>query len=441
MKKSLLLVLCIMFSIFANAYDFEVDGIYYYIPYPYNHAEVTNGDVKYSGTVTIPPTVTYNEKTYPVTVVGGFEGCVGLERVVLGENVTIIDGRAFKNCTNLSSINWNDNIVEMRGECFWGCLGLTDVVISANRRVVGVDNFRDCQNIETVTIHDGATEIGQGEFTGCISIKAIDIPNSVLTVGPNAFQGCSNLVAAKIGDGVQEIRYHVFTDCSRLEKVVMGAGLKSIGMRTFGGNCNQLSSITILSSQVPTLVADGFSNYNATVYVPSQSVSAYQAADYWKDFTSIKAYEDQVYLTIRQAEQGSVKMLTNVGERYSYDFLPAPGWVIHSVTFNNEDVTKQLIGNNYTTPAMTTSSTLSVVFEEESSAVRSTTARNVRVTTDDNKNIIISEVPYGETISIYSTNGTLLKQFSAESVRTSINMNTHGVYIVKVGNLNVKLSL
>lgn len=442
MKKTLLFALCLMLTTFAKAYfyDFEVDGIYYYVPYPYNHAEVTSGEVSYSGTVTIPPAVTYDGKTYPVTAVDGFEGCIGLEKVILGENVTIIKGRAFKNCTSLSSVNWNDNIVELGGECFWGCTSLTDVVISSNLRTAGVDIFRNCVNLETVTIHDGATVIGQSEFNGCTSLKTIDVPNSVLTIESNAFQGCSNLVAARIGDGVQEISYHVFTDCTRLEKVEMGAGMKSIGMRTFL-NCNQLKSITILSPEVPSLVEDGFSNYAATVYVPSLSVSAYKAADNWKKFSSIKAYEEQVYLTIRQASQGSVKMLANIGERYSYDILPVSGWTIHSVTFNNEDVTQQLIGNNYTTPAITSNSILSVVFVEESSDVRSAIARNIRVTTDDNRNIIISEAPYGEPISVYSANGVLLKQTSAENVRTSINMNTHGIYIVKVGDMTVKLNL
>lgn len=446
MKKIILLALVAFVTISAKAYyyHFESNGIYYYIPDNSNNvAWVTSGEVKYSGTVTIPATVTNDGKTYIVTAIegNGFEACEGLKEVILGENIDVIGGRAFKNCTNLTSVNWNDNIKELGGEAFQGCTSLTEVTLSANLRKSGGYNFRDCTNLKTIKFHDGVTVVGDGEFCGCTALKAVDIPNSVLTIGGNAFQRCSNLVSAKIGDGVQEISYHVFTDCSRLEKVILGAGITSIGMRTFGGDCKQLKSITILNPQVPSLVDDGFSSYDATIYVPSQSVDAYRNADIWKQFSAVKAYEDQVYLTVRQATQGAVKMLANVGERYSYDILPESGWVIHSVTFNNEDVTDQLVGNNYITPAMTSNGVLSIVFVEDGSGIRGARASDVRVSGDNNGNIIINEAPYGEVISVYSTNGTLLKQMTADGGRITIYMNTHGIYIVKVGDMTAKLSL
>lgn len=469
MKKFFLLALCAFVSTFAKAYDFQMDGFYYDVidksgPY----VAVVRGDVKYKGNLTIPNTVTYDGKTYTVTEMGAnafqecleltsivindhiklipywaFGNCTNLEKVTLGKSVERFGMRAFLNCTSLSSINLNDNIVAF-GDCdtFRGCTSLTKVVIGSNVRRMDGSEFAGCTNLETVEIHEGATVIGNGSFSGCTALKAIEIPNSVLTIGGNAFQECSNLVSAKIGDGVQEVGYYVFYGCTRLEKVVMGAGVNIMGMRTFGG-CNKLKSVTIMNPSVPTIdtANESFSSYNATVYVPFQSLDAYKASDIGQRFSNIKAIEDQVYLTIRQATEGAVKMLTNVGERYSYDIIPASGWAVHSVTFNNEDVTGQLVGNNYTTPAMTSNGTLSIVFVEEGSGVRSAAARDVRVMTDDSGNIIINEAPYGETISVYSTNGILLRQVPADGGRTSINMNAHGIYIVKVGDMTAKLSL
>ena len=372
-----------------------------------------------------------NVKTIPYYAFGG---CTNLEKVTLGKRVEKFGMRAFINCTSLSSINLNDNIVAFEGGgTFADCTSLTKAVIGCNVRKMEGSEFSGCTNLKTLEIHEGATVIGDNSFNECTALQTVDIPNSVLKIGGSAFNGCSNLTSVKIGDGVQEISYYVFGGCTRLEKVVIGAGMNSIGMRTFI-DCNQLSSVTVMNPNVPSLVSDGFSSFGANLYVPSQSINAYNSADYWKSFSNVMAIEDQVYLTIRQATEGSVKMLANIGERYSYDILPEAGWTIHSVTFNNEDVTGQLVGNNFLTPAMTSNGVLSIVFVEEST-------REVRVTADNSGNIIINEAPYGETISIYSTNGTLLKQIPANGGRTSVNMNTRGIYIIKVGDMTAKLSL
>lgn len=379
-----------------------------------------------------------NVKTIPYYAFGG---CTNLEKVTLGKRVEKFGMRAFINCTSLSSINLNDNIVAFEGGgTFADCTNLTKAVIGCNVRKMEGSEFSGCTNLKTLEIHEGATVIGDNSFNECTALQTVDIPNSVLKIGGSAFNGCSNLASVKIGDGVQEISYYVFGGCTRLEKVVIGAGMNSIGMRTFI-DCNQLSSVTVMNPNVPSLVSDGFSSFGANLYVPSQSVDAYKTTDYWKEFSNVVAIEDQVYLNIRQATEGSVKMLVNIGERYSYDILPETGWALHSVTFNNEDVTGQLVGNNFLTPAMTRNSILSIVFVEESSAVRSASTRGVRVTADNSGNIIVNEAPYGETISIYSTNGILLKQIPANGGRTSVNMNTRGIYIVKVGDMTAKLSL
>lgn len=77
-----ILLLAILLPTLAMAYDFEVDGIFYNING--NEATVTyNGLYDYSGSVTIPATVTYNGTTYPVTSIGKF---------------------AFYNCSSLTSV-------------------------------------------------------------------------------------------------------------------------------------------------------------------------------------------------------------------------------------------------------------------------------------------------------------------------------------------------
>ena len=443
MKKIILLVLIALVTMGAKAYDFSVDGVYYnVIDKSGKVVEVTKGDAKYSGSVTIPATVSSDGVTYTVSRVGNqaFDGCDNLESVTLGANIESINSYAFYKCTNLSQINLNDKIVTFGNDAFCGCTSLTSVVVGSSVDNMDSGVFAGCTNLKTVEIHNGASVIGGSAFKGCMKLTTVTIPNSVLTIGGSAFADCVSLTEVKIGDGVQTVPNQAFDGCTRLNTVSLGSSVTLVGSYAFY-NCNGMSSFTVLNPSVPKVENNAFTDYSAKLYVPSQSTSSYNSHEIWKKFGAVKDYDSKVYLTIRQATEGAVKMLTNVGERYSYDIIPASGWEIHSVTFNNEDVTKQLVGNNYTTPAMTSNGTLSIVFVEEGSGVRSATARDVRVTTDDSGNIIVNEAPYGETISVYSTNGILLRQVPADGGRTSINMNAHGIYIVKVGDMTAKLSL
>ena len=90
--KAILLCLCLFASINAFAYDAEIDGIYYNF-ISENEAEVTYqkyiiGDEypfysNYSGSISIPQTITYNGKSYSVTSIGNyaFRSCTSLTDV------------------------------------------------------------------------------------------------------------------------------------------------------------------------------------------------------------------------------------------------------------------------------------------------------------------------------------------------------------------------
>lgn len=88
MKSLVLAVIGLLCSMSVSAHDFEVDGIYYNITSEVDKTvEVTYSgdsssavDYEYSGSVTIPETVTYNANTYSVKTIGddAFSSCSGL---------------------------------------------------------------------------------------------------------------------------------------------------------------------------------------------------------------------------------------------------------------------------------------------------------------------------------------------------------------------------
>ena len=95
------LILSVVFSTSASAYDAKIDGIYYNLNSVGKTAEVTkNVEDKYSGDVVIPSSITSEGQEYTVTSIGrsAFESCRGLTSVTIPNSLTSIGAYAFNNC-------------------------------------------------------------------------------------------------------------------------------------------------------------------------------------------------------------------------------------------------------------------------------------------------------------------------------------------------------
>ncbi len=102
MKKLLLFIFTSLLPLVASAdvSNININGIYYNLFDKDKTAVVTYyQNFKYSGEVTIPAAVTYNDSQYSVTSIGNqvFDGCSELTSITIPNSVTNIGQYAFCN--------------------------------------------------------------------------------------------------------------------------------------------------------------------------------------------------------------------------------------------------------------------------------------------------------------------------------------------------------
>ena len=144
-----------------------------------------------------------------------------------------------------------------------------------------------------ITFDAPVTSIGGSAFYDCTSLTSITIPDSVTSIGNLAFRECTSLTSVTIPDSVTSIGDDAFRDCTSLASVTIPDRVTSIGRSAFEG-CTSLTSVYCKATTPPTGGPNMFDS-NASdrkIYVPRNSVEAYQSASYWNEYASyIEGYD------------------------------------------------------------------------------------------------------------------------------------------------------
>ncbi len=192
-----------------------------------------------------------------VTSIGeqAFYNCTGLTQVNFNATACTLAGynsyryRAFCGCSNISTMNFGDNVTIIPEYLCYGLTKLTQVTIPNSVTIIGNYAFHDCTGITKVTIGNSVTSIGYQAFSGCTGLTgSLTIPNSVTSIGYSAFYGCSGLTSVTIGSSVTIIDDWAFENCTGLTgTLTIPNSVTSIGGSAFYG-CTGLTSVTIPNS-------------------------------------------------------------------------------------------------------------------------------------------------------------------------------------------------
>ena len=172
-----------------------------------------------------------------------FGKCTGLKKVTLKNGVRSIGEDAFRDCSSLESVIFENTVLEKISDgAFWGCSALSSIALPDSVTEIERNAFFET-GLRNIQLPEKLTLIGGGAFCNCKNLKQVQLPPQLKELGEGAFFNCENLAQIQLPSQLNKLGGDAFRDCTSLDKIDIPAGLKQIESGTF---CNTgLTSVTL----------------------------------------------------------------------------------------------------------------------------------------------------------------------------------------------------
>ena len=395
----------------AQAYDFEKDGIFYNVTSLEDlTVEVTNeGELynHYSGDITVPETVEWNERTFTVTAIGDDAFSQSdITSINMPSSITRIEHTAFYHCEQLDSIAIPDSVAYIGGQAFRGCERLKSVVFPIFLESIDYSAFNECDSLKSIVLPDNLKHIGSS-FEDCINLSSVTLPGSLTSTLGETFKGCIKLDTVIVKSSTPfDISESTFpTDTYLNGTLFVPQGCKSVYQNAavwknftnivetdYADPTVRLLTVTVSGGGYVTFLGQTLENgsldwnvdANSSVYISAYPEEGYRTVITVRDekgnsstieglnFSNVQIGEEPVTvevtftkipvtLTVQQGESGYVEVEAEYGQTRNVRIMPYDGWYVNSVTLDGTDYTYMLDAENrFTTPELYSNALLNV---------------------------------------------------------------------------------
>lgn len=275
-------------SVFSKKAEIDTYATFVEGPQPTNVIYYTSTD----GNIVTP----YATNVFGASIVSN-EYVNGRGVITFDGDVTSIGENAFYNKWKINSIRLPNTVISIGNSAFYNCSGFASIVIPENVISIGNSAFGRCSHLSSITLPESISSIGAAVFWGCESLSSFSgkyasadglfliKQNCIIAVALGVINGSVTIPESVIGIGES-----VFRDCTSLTSIIIPELVVSIGDSAFYG-CSNLTSVSVLSETPPSGSDKMFSgSSNISIYVPANSLIAYNYAIYWDSYSSkIKA--------------------------------------------------------------------------------------------------------------------------------------------------------
>ena len=259
-----------------------------------------------------------------VTDIGSyaFHNCSGLTSVTLSNSLTTIGYRVFQECTSLTSIIIPESVISISQNAFMSCTALANIIFPESLESIGYyglygtawerlqpDGLIYAGHVAfkykgempegtSIVLREGTKGIASRAFYGYNSLVSITLPNTVTNIANYAFEGCYHLTQINFPESLRSISHNAFSGCP-LNSLVIPSGITRLGDNTFSSAVPP--KVICLATTPPQAYYYTFSStayQSSPLYVPKQSLDAYQHSEGWRYFNTIIGFETENYLSV-----------------------------------------------------------------------------------------------------------------------------------------------
>lgn len=237
LTKLFFLISLVLGALPVNAYDFEVDGIYYsFVSTGDLTCRLEKVDKNYGRKLIIPETVIFNGRNISITEIASncIADCLNLNELILSNKKVKLEENCFASCQPLLSVDLSRYEGNLPKGCFMNCINLKNVILPKDINFLSSNLFKNCKNLEDLEIPLGVIRIEESCFSDA-NLNSIIIPRTIWEIGGNAFYNSKISEGIEIPEGLVEMKDYCFNK-AELPFIILPSSINTLGKGVFSNS-------------------------------------------------------------------------------------------------------------------------------------------------------------------------------------------------------------